>query len=90
MPYALVCIDKPDALAIRLANRDAHLEHIRASGVVAMAGPLLNEAGGMTGSLIVLDVDDAASAERWASADPYAQAGLFATVGIHRWKKVVG
>ena len=38
MRVALVCKDKPDSLNIRLENRAAHLEHIRASGVVEMAG----------------------------------------------------
>jgi hypothetical protein len=90
MRAALICIDKPDALALRLDNRAAHLAHIQTSGVVEMAGPYLNEAGEMTGSLIVLSVETLAQAQAWAAADPYARAGLFETVTITEWKKVIG
>ena len=75
---------------MRKANRDAHLDHIRTSGVVEMAGPFLNEAGEMSGSLVILDVASKAEAEAWAAADPYAKAGLFAKVRIEEWKKVIG
>ena len=57
MRVALICIDRPDALQTRLDNRAAHLAHIAATGVVEMAGPLLNTEGQMTGSLIILTVD---------------------------------
>ena len=90
MRYALICTDKADHLEVRNANRDAHLDHIRTSGVVEMAGPFLNEKGEMSGSLVILDVASKAEAEAWAAADPYAKAGLFAKVRIEEWKKVIG
>ena len=90
MRVALVCRDKAGAIQIRLDNRAAHLAHIEASGVVEIAGPLLDEAGQMCGSLIVLSVDDLAAARAWAAADPYARAGLFDSVAISAWKKVIG
>ena len=90
MRVALICIDKPGSLEIRKANRDAHLAHIAASGVVEMAGPFLSDAGEMCGSLVVLEVADLQAARDWAAADPYARAGLFAEVQIREWKKVVG
>jgi uncharacterized protein YciI len=88
--FVLVCIDKPDAREIRAANRPAHLDYVDASGVVTLAGPFLDGEGNPTGSLIILDVPDMAAAEAWAAADPYAKAGLFATVTIRAWKKVRG
>lgn len=90
MRVALVCKDKPDSLTIRLENRAAHLEHIRASGVVEMAGPFLDTAGAMCGSLVILEVETLAQAQDWAAADPYAKAGLFQSVEITEWKKVIG
>lgn len=90
MRVALICHDKPGALQVRLDNRAAHLAHIRATGVVEMAGPFLDPQGTMTGSLIVLEVDSLQAARDWAAADPYAQAGLFDSVTIAEWKKVVG
>ena len=89
MLIALIARDKPDALQIRLDTRDAHLSHLRQSGVVSQAGPLLDDAGGMVGSLIVLDVADMAAARQWAEDDPYAKAGLFASVELIAWKKVI-
>jgi uncharacterized protein YciI len=90
MRVALVCTDKPGALQTRLDNRAAHLAHIEASGVVEMAGPFLDPAGQMCGSLVVLNVETLAEAEAWAAADPYAKAGLFESVKISEWKKVIG
>ena len=90
MLVALVCLDKPDALQTRIDNRSAHLAYIAATGVVEMAGPFLNSQGQMTGSLVILSVDTLADAENWAIADPYSQAGLFQSVTVTEWKKVVG
>ena len=90
MRVALICIDKPGAQQTRLDNRAAHLAHIAATGVVEMAGPFLNPEGQMTGSLIILNVDSLADAQNWAVLDPYSMAGLFQSVTITEWKKVVG
>ncbi|RGP35822.1 YciI family protein [Pseudotabrizicola alkalilacus] len=90
MRAALICIDKPDHLQTRIDNRAAHLEHIQSSGIVEMAGPFLDAAGGMIGSLVILTVDSMDQAQAWAEADPYAKAGLFESVAIREWKKVVG
>lgn len=90
MRVALICTDKPGHLQTRFENRAAHLQHIADSGVVEMAGPFLSPDGEMTGSLVVLEVPTLAEAEAWAAADPYAKAGLFESVQIRAWKKVVG
>lgn len=90
MRVALICIDKPGALQIRLDARAAHLAHISETGVVEMAGPFLNAEGQMTGSLIVLSVEALADAQNWAMSDPYSKAGLFQSVTVSEWKKVVG
>lgn len=90
MRVALICIDKPGHLHVRQENRPAHLAHIEASGVVEMAGPFLNEAGEMVGSLVILSVESLEQARGWAARDPYAMAGLFQSVDIREWKKVIG
>ena len=90
MRVALICIDKPNALQIRLDTRAAHLAHIAATGVVELAGPFLNQEGQMTGSLIILNVENLAAAQSFAMLDPYSVAGLFQSVMITEWKKVVG
>ncbi|WP_420857857.1 YciI family protein [Marivivens marinus] len=90
MRVAIMTTDKDGALQTRLDNRAAHLAYIEETGVVEMAGPFLNDAGTMCGSLIVLDVADLAAAHDWAASDPYAKAGLFSDVRIQEWKKVIG
>lgn len=90
MRVALICIDKPGHLHVRQENRAAHLAHIEASGLVEMAGPFLNAAGEMCGSLVVLSVDRMEQAQDWAANDPYAKAGLFQSFDLREWKKVIG
>lgn len=89
MLYAVIGRDKPGHLQTRLDTRAAHLAHIEKTGIVRMAGPLL-EGGQMCGSLIVLEADSLAEAEAWAAGDPYRAAGLFETVTVIEWKKVIG
>ncbi|MEN8656704.1 YciI family protein [Marivita sp.] len=90
MLIALIARDKSGALETRKANRDAHLAYIDATGVVNQAGPLLDDTDQMIGSLIILDVADMAAAQSWADSDPYAKAGLFESVELIPWKRVIG
>ncbi|WP_163847842.1 YciI family protein [Pseudooceanicola aestuarii] len=90
MLVALHAKDKPGALSIRKDNRDAHLAYLKDTGVVAMAGPLLDADGAMCGSLVVLDVADLAAAQEWVVGDPYSRAGLFSEVSLLPWNKVIG
>ena len=89
MLIALIARDKAGALEIRKANRDAHLAYAAESGIVSQAGPFLDDAGNMCGSLLILDVEDMAAAQSFADNDPYAKAGLFESVELIAWKKVI-
>jgi uncharacterized protein len=89
MLFAVMAHDKPGALEVRLATRAAHLAYIEATGIVAMAGPLIED-GHMCGSLIVLDADSLDAARDWVAGDPYGRAGLFESVSVTEWKKVIG
>jgi uncharacterized protein YciI len=88
--YMMLCTDKPGALELRKATREAHLSYVAQTGCVVQAGPLLDDAGEMAGSLIVLDVPDIEAAKQWGAQDPYALAGLFEAVRVQEWKKVIG
>lgn len=90
MRIALIAIDKPDALQTRMDNREAHLAYVAKSGCIEMAGPFLDADGQMCGSLLILAIDSMAEAEKWAGNDPYAKAGLFESVTLREWKKVIG
>ncbi len=90
MLVALMCHDKAGHLEVRKSNRDAHLAYIKQTGVVTMAGPLLDADGQMCGSMIVLDVADMAAAQAWVDGDPYGKAGLFQSCVFKQWNKVIG
>jgi len=91
MLFCLTCTDKPNALETRLANRDAHLKYWGDSGRLKIAGPFTSDDGAlMNGSLIVIEAEDRAEAERLAASDPYETAGLFERVEIRAWKWVLG
>lgn len=88
--YALIARDNPDSLQIRMDTRPSHLDYLKGSEAVIHAGPLLGPDEKPIGSLIVLDLPDMSAAQSWAAADPYAKAGLFASVEIIHWNKVIG
>ncbi len=89
MLFAVMCDDKPGAIEVRKANRPAHVEYLKTSGPVRQAGPFLDAEGQMVGSLVIIDVPDQAAADAWAANDPYALAGLFASVSIRPWNRVI-
>jgi uncharacterized protein YciI len=92
MLYALICTDKPGALALRQATRGAHLAWIATLGDrVKVAGPCLDDAErDPVGSLIVIEAASRAEIEALAAADPYAIAGLFERVEIRPWRWLFG
>jgi len=90
MRDALIAKDKPGALQLRIDNRPEHVAYLKASPAVERAGPLLDEAGQMCGSLIILDVADMDEARSWVAGDPYGKAGLFASVELIGWTQVIG
>ena len=88
MLFAFVCKDKPDNLQLRIDTRPPHvafLEGLNAEGKLAFAGPFLNAEGKPDGSLVVVEAPDLAAAQALSAADPYAKAGLFASVEIRQW-----
>jgi len=89
--FALICLDKPDALELRLANREAHLAFVAAHrDLVRLAGPFVGEGGQMIGSLFLIGAPDEAVVRAFNAADPYVRAGLFERVELRPWRVTVG
>jgi uncharacterized protein YciI len=98
MLYALIAQDRPGTLEQRLATRPAHLERLhalQAEGRLLLAGPHPaidspdpGEAG-FTGSLVIAEFPSLDEAQSWADADPYNSAGVYATVSVKPFKKVL-
>jgi uncharacterized protein YciI len=97
MLYAIISVDVADSLNKRLSARPAHLERLQTlqnEGRLLLAGPHPaidsenpSEAG-FTGSLIVAEFTDLAAAQQWADADPYRDAGVYASITVKPFKKV--
>ena len=89
MRYVITCKDRPGNSPVRMENRPAHVEFLKAHlDNMLCAGPTLNSEGNPSGSVLIMDFDSLADAETWAAQDPYAIAGLFESVSITAWKKV--
>jgi uncharacterized protein len=91
MHFAIICHDKPDSVALRASIRPSHLEYLTPHlGQIVFAGPLLADDGETSiGGLIVIDCPDLQAATSFAHGDPYAVQGLFATVEVRPWRKVI-
>lgn len=90
MPYVIVAKDRPDSLALRTRLRPEHLAYLdsHADRLLAAGGLLEDDGSGGFGSVIVYDSDERAEAEAFSMGDPFRREGLFASVEIHRWRKV--
>ena len=91
MHYVATCLDKPDSLAKRLESRGDHLAYLaEKAAVVKLGGPFLDSAGQPCGSMLILECPDEESARAFLAADPYAKAGVFASVDLRAFRPVVG
>lgn len=90
MLFVLICTDKEGCLQTRLDHRPAHLAWLESLGAdTKAAGPFLGPDGKPNGSLVIIAADDLEAAGSLAANDPYAIAGLFASVDIRPWNWVI-
>lgn len=98
MWYAIVGDDKPGTLAQRLQARPDHLarlEELKQQGRLLLAGPFpaidSEDPGpaGFSGSLIVAQFATLTEARAWADADPYVTAGVYNSVDVRPFKRVL-
>jgi uncharacterized protein YciI len=88
MPFAILTRDKPGHDKLRAEKRDEHIRYLVSHQDKMLAGgAMLEDAGRAFGGIIIFDTEDRAEAERFASGDPFARAGLFESVTITRWRK---
>ena len=98
MWYVIVGQDNPGTLEQRKANRPDHLqrlEWLRDQGRLLAAGPFPAidaedpGAAGFTGSLIIADFTDLGAARAWAADDPYLRTGVYASVDVRPFRRVL-
>ena len=91
MHYVAICLDQPDSLAKRTEIRSAHLAFLAEHAAkFKLGGPFLDSAGQMCGSLLIVECVSEDEARALLAQDPFAQAGLFASVDIRPFRPVVG
>lgn len=98
MWYSIVGVDVPDSLPARKLARPAHLARLEAlvdEGRLLVAGPNpiadSNDPGsaGFSGSVVIAKFDSLAHAQKWADDDPYIDAGVYASVSVRPFIKVL-
>jgi len=98
MYYVIKGTDRPQSLDRRMSERPHHLSRLQAlqqEGRLLLAGPLpaidSEDPGpaGYSGSLIVAEFDSLEAAENWAQADPYVTAGVYESVTVEPFRKVM-
>jgi uncharacterized protein len=98
MLYTIIAEDAPNSLEKRLEFRPKHLARLNElleQGRLILAGPFPaidsidpGEAG-FSGSLIVAEFSDLASAQAWANADPFVNAGVYQNVIVKPFRKTL-
>ncbi len=98
MWYMISAQDVENSLEKRLASRPAHLTRLQTladEGRLLIAGPhpaIDSEnpgEAGFSGSLVVADFDSLETAKAWANADPYFAAGVYQSVVVKPFKRVL-
>lgn len=98
MLYAILSQDVPDSLPLRKQARADHLarlEDLQRQGRLVIAGPHpaidAEEPGeaGFDGSLVIAEFESLEAARRWAEADPYVAAGVYAHTRVLPFKQVL-
>jgi uncharacterized protein YciI len=89
--FALVCIDKPNALPVRMSAREDHLAYVRERiHMMKLGGPFLDPNGDMAGSLMIVEADDIEAARAFNANDPYTLAGLWESVDVRPYRVTIG
>ena len=98
MLYAIISRDVENSLALRQQARPSHidrLEILKNEGRLILAGPhpaVDNDdpgEAGFTGSLVVAEFESLVAAQSWADEDPYMAAGVYESVTVKPFKKVL-
>ncbi len=83
MQFLIKATDGANMLPQRLAVRSRHLENMaQVKGTVLCAGGLLDEAGKMRGSVLILDVERREDLEAYLRSEPYVAAGVWEKIEV--------
>ena len=96
MIFTFILMDKPDSAELRQSMRPQHKAYLAAAADrIAFAGPFTSDDGQtMIGSLLAIDFDSREAAMEWLKAEPFTQAGLYASASVqpflNLWPQKIG
>lgn len=94
MLYLVIAKDgtDPEAPARRQRVRGEHLAGARTlaeRGTLQIGGALLDDAGGMIGSALLVEAEDAEAVRRLLAADVYTREGVWRQVEVYPFRRAV-
>jgi len=94
MLYIVIAHDgtDPEAPARRQRVRATHLEGIRPavdSGMLQLGGAILDDAGTMIGSVLLVEAESADAARDFIDNDIYRREGVWQRIEIHPFQRAV-
>ena len=98
MWYAIISEDVENSLPLRKVHRPAHLQRLHQLNdeqrlLIAGPHPAVDSSdpaeAGFTGSLVVAEFDSLKSAQDWADQDPYLLNGVYQSVVVKPYLKVL-
>lgn len=94
MLYAIIAKDgtDPDAPERRRRVRQRHLDGVQPlveAGQLQLAGALLDDEGGMIGSLLLLEADSEAAAREVVENDVYTREGVWRSFEVYPFRRAV-
>ncbi len=94
MLFAIHALDVEDSAPRRAKAQGDHKAHLGKAGdygvTIVTSGPLVTDDGSaMCGSLIVVEAEGRDNVETFNREDPYQDAGVWKTVSITAWNRLV-
>ncbi|MDP6788491.1 MAG: YciI family protein [Rhodospirillales bacterium] len=94
MQFVVIAHDGTDAEAPerRRSAREAHLagaRRLKDADAIVTGGAVLDEAGAMTGSVLIVDFETRAELDAWLASDPYVTGDVWRRIDVHPFRVAV-
>ena len=87
MPHFLVEYREIGSAEAREAHRPEHIAYRKGLGAaLPLAGPILDDAGSPVGSLVILEADSKAEAEKVALQDPFVANAIMELASVRPYR----
>ena len=90
MQYLITALDGKNLLERRMAVRPQHLRNMaQVKGKILCAGGILDTAGMMKGSVLVMDFESRAQLDEYLASEPYIQKKVWESVDVQPMNVVI-